>query len=1111
MRALLLFFAIAIYIPNLGGQTFTKLNDPDISSRTGDWYAAAPIDIDNNYTLDLVIGGNSSHAYFLHEDSLNFTFNNTHNFVSQTGNAVGGFWADIDNDCDMDLFWSNQLGNGQNYLYKNNGDRTFTRITTSILATDVLYGSTCSWGDYDNDGLIDLHVSRRLPSLAGVKDYIYRNTGNFTFARLDTGDIGNRANSSSSSSWVDYDNDGDLDLYVIVRSNANNDFFINNGNGTFTRNTTASITTSGGNSTGASWGDYNNDGFQDVFICNAGGQKNQLFKNNGNGTFTEILGGPIVNDQHNTFGSIWTDFDNDGYLDMFIANNSNAWAKNNILYRNNGNGSFSKVTTGSIYTDLLETFGVSTADLNEDGFVDIITLNRYNQPITIHLNDGNNNGYLHLNLFGVSSNRAAIGARVVTKSALGKQTRVITQQTGYNNHDDLSIKMGFGSDTIIDSLIIHWPAGGKCTFTNVTPEGFYNIEEGLCAMDTVIKTQFVDSTSYLSAFFNNTSRGTINRFHWDFGDGDTSNLTNPTHRYNSPGKYLVTLTGYDDYCKHRIYKDTIEVCPDTTVLSFIDTHNSLALTYTDNSNSTAYDFSWDFGDSSPAGSGAVVNHTYALAGSYIVCLTLTDSCRSKTLCRTIQVCADTLIAGFSSAGISFTRTFTDTSLNATSVSWDFGNGITSNLRNPSYTYPNPGTYIVCQTATDACTSTTWCDTIDVCLDTLTANFTNSSSGKSVSFTNQSTNSNTYLWDFGDGNTSTLQSPNYTYQNFGTYTVCLTVTNACFTDSVCKTITICSTNLKAGFGATGSGFTINFVDSSNNANSVSWDFGDGTTSTLSNPTHTYLNPGRYWVCQTVTDACNTNTYCDSVDVCLDTVIAAFSVNASGQVFNFTNASPNAKTYLWDFGDGNLSTNQNPAHIFPGFGTYRVCLKVTNDCGTDSICKMVSYCATQGVSSFNYSNSSPPLAVKFISTSQNAVSHFWDFDNGSTSTNKNPTAVFSWARIYNVCLTITDSCNIQFTTCRAVDLTKFNVKELEWINALEVYPNPTDGILTIKTAGNVEQEAIIKIIDMKGQILMNKNHNSSQEEIELDLAHLPSGFYMLRVSAGNETRNIKISKL
>lgn len=1110
MKAFYHFFLFIGLTFSSSAQTFTKLNNPTVNQQSGDWFSAAPIDIDNDYLIDIVLGGAGADAYFAQKDSLEFTFKNNLNFVSQTSAGLSSFWADVDNDCDLDVFWPSHPGNGNNYLYENNGDGTFTRVINTILRTDAIYASSASWGDYDNDGLIDLHISRRISNTIGVKDYIYRNTGNFTFVRLDTGAIASASTPSVSGTWVDIDNDGDLDLYVCNRSSVNNNLFINNGNGAFTRNTTMAITLDASSSAGSSWGDYNNDGYMDVFIATVGGEKNQLYKNNGNGTFTKILSGSIVNDQFHSYGSFWADLDNDGFLDLFLTNGSNLWAKNNLVYKNNGNGTFTKITSGSQFSDLFETVGATGADLNEDGFVDILTPNRYNSPLTIYLNDGNTNGYLHLNLFGTASNRSAIGARVVTKSALGMQTRVITQQTGYNNHDDLSIKMGFGADTIIDSLTIYWPAGGKCIFTNVTPKGFYNIEEGTCSMDTVIETQFADSSSYLNAFFTNTSIGTLSRIHWDFGDGDTSGLTNPTHRYTNPGKYLVTLTGYDNYCKHRVYRDTVEVCPDTTNINFIDNHNSLALTFTDNSNSTSYDFSWDFGDNSPSGMGNIVNHTYALAGSYNVCLTLTDSCRSKTLCRIINVCSDTLIAGFSSTNNGFTQSFTDTSLNATSVMWDFGNGITSTLTNPTYTYTSPGTYLVCQTAIDACTSTTWCDTIDICLDTLAADFSLNKSGSSVVFTNQSSNAATYYWDFGDGNTSTLANPNYTYASLGIYTVCLTVSNACFTDSICKTINICSTNLKAGFSSTGTGYTINFADTSANGTSVTWDFGDGNSSNTANPIHTYGKPGRYWVCQTITDACTTNTYCDSIDVCIDTVIAAFNVAATGQVFNFTSGSPNAQSYLWDFGDGNFSTNQNPAHIFPGYGIYRVCLKVTNTCGVDSICKTVSYCATQGVASFTYSNSAPPLAVKFVSTSKNAVSYLWDFDNGSTSTNKNPVAVFGWARIYNVCLTITDSCGLPFTSCKSVDLTKFDVEELEWINSVEVYPNPTNGHLKIETHQNNSNQAKLQVIDIKGQILLEAPFESGQTTQNLNIEHLPAGLYLLKVSTGDVSRNIKISK-
>lgn len=1089
-------------------QTFTKLTDPAISIRTGDWFSAIPVDIDNNYTIDLVLGNNGQNGFFLHSDSLNFSFSNSPNFINQTTNAKSSFWADADNDCDLDVFWAQQ-GSG-NSLFENNGDGTFTENTTSALATDLLRSLSAAWGDYNNDGLVDLYLVRWNTTSSGFSNYLYKNNGNFNFTRIDTGATATPASTSASASWVDYDNDGDLDIYVVNRNNYNNDFYINNGNGTFTRNTTIEITKNGGNSPGCSWGDYNNDGYLDVYVTNVSGQKNHLYKNNGNGSFTRILTGAIVNDQQNTFGAIWADFDNDGYLDLFTANNSNIWPKNNILYKNNGNGTFTKVTSGSPYTELYSTWGSVGADLNEDGFIDILTANWYTSPITIHLNNGNNHGFLHLNLFGTISNRSAIGARVVAKSALGKQTRVITHQTGNEVHDDLSIKMGFASDTIIDSLIVYWPSGDTCTFTNVTPKGFYNIEEGLCAMDTVIKTNFADSSSFLNAYFNNTSRGTINRYHWDFGDGDTSNLINPTHKYASPGKYLVTLTGYDDYCKHRIFKDSIEVCPDTSTLGFVDTHNSLTITFTDTSSSTAYDFSWDFGDSSPIASGAVVNHTYTQAGSYNVCLTLTDSCRTKTLCRTIPVCNDTLLAGFSVTDTSFTRTFSDSSVNATSVLWNFGDGITSTLTNPTHTYTSPGEYIVCQTAIDACTSTTSCDTIEVCTDSLVTAFTPIGNQKTYSFTNQSLNADRYMWDFGDGNFSTSANPAHIYQNYGSYTVCLTSTNDCFTDSSCQTIIICNDTLLPGFGVLTSGYTINFSDSSVYADSIFWDFGDGSTSNTLNPSHIYQNPGTYVVCQTVTNACTSKTKCDTIGVCLDTAKAGFTLGASGQVYSFTDTSLHADTYLWDFGDGNLSTNQNPSHIFPGFGTYKVCLTITNDCYTDSLCQMVNVCSAQGTAAFTFQNSVAPLAIQFLSQSTNTVSHYWDFGDGSFSTNKNPLTVFADPIVYNVCLTITDSCGLQDSTCQAVDLTTFSTEEWMWLNALKVYPNPTRDIVFIESGNQMENEVTVELSTITGQRISRKVYKANEGKIELSLGTLAEGLYILKINTGTEQRIVKINK-
>ena len=938
MRLSVLAVIFVSIVFSLKSQTFTKLAQPVFSSNTADWYSAVPVDIDNNYTLDLVIANNGADAFFLHADSLDFSYNTSKNFVNQTGSATGSYWADIDNDCDLDVVWPSRTGT-VSYVYENTGNGTFTRLTSSTLATDLLYGNTAAWGDYDNDGLVDLFVCRAFNG-QGLINYLYRNNGNFSFTRIDTGVTAQVSAVSAGVSWVDFDNDNDLDLFVANRDGVNNEFYINRGNGTFRKDSTSIIVKDSANSSSCSWGDYDNDGFQDLFVANVIGEKNHLYKNNGNGTFTKILTGPIVNDQLNSVASIWTDFDNDGYLDLFVGHNGQLWAKNNILYKNNGNGTFSKVTSGPQFSDVDETFAVTAADLNTDGFVDLIVPNRYNGPVAIYLNDGNTNGYIHLNLHGSTSNRSAIGARVVAISALGKQTRTITQQTGLNQQDDMSIKFGFGADTIIDSLTIFWPSGGTCIFTNVAPKGFYNVMEGTCSLDSFPKIEFHDSTRFLTAHFNNLSSGAVGSFEWDFGDGTSSTQTNPTHHYTQAGKYEVTLTGFDNFCKFITIKDSIEICPDTAKLGFYTSHQGVSVTFTDTSVSNGYAFQWDFDDGN-TGTNAVTSHTYATAGLYNVCLFVTDSCRIDTVCQTITVCNDTLTADFGYSASAFNASFVDASINSSSLVWNFGDGQSSTSTNPTHTYASPGYYTVCQTAIDVCTSTTTCKTIGICLDTAVANFSFVDNINTVSFTSTAQHASTHSWDFGDGNTSSSINPTYTYQQPGTYTVCLTVTNDCYTDTLCQTVSVCLNTTKASFNYSDTLTTVSFNSTSSNATSYLWDFGDGSFSTLQNPTYTYQQYGTYTICLVTSNNCGSDTTCKTINVCPKVAVADYSSHHLGGLnMKFYQLCTNAVSYMWDFGDGNYSASANPSYAFNSAWFFTVCLTATDSCGkTDTYCEEI----------------------------------------------------------------------------------------------------------------------------------------------------------------------------
>ena len=218
--------------------------------------------------------------------------------------------------------------------------QSFTKITTGPVVTDSGWCYGGCWGDFNNDGFIDLFVVNNMTS--NKNNLLYLNNGSGSFTKVTSGVIVTDGGSSYGCTCGDYDNDGDVDIFVSNYAE-NNFLYSNNGNGTFTKITTGAIVNDGGNSTGCSWGDYDKDSYIDLFVCNRN-QNNFLYHNNGNGTFTKITSGAIVTDNSNSGGCAWGDYDNDGYIDLFVAN---AGPAVDFLYHNNGNGTFTKITIWS--------------------------------------------------------------------------------------------------------------------------------------------------------------------------------------------------------------------------------------------------------------------------------------------------------------------------------------------------------------------------------------------------------------------------------------------------------------------------------------------------------------------------------------------------------------------------------------------------------------------------------------------------------------------------------------------------------------------------------------------------------------------------------------------
>lgn len=388
----------------------------------------------------------------------------------------------------------------------------------------------------------------------------------------------------------------------------------------------------------------------------------------------------------------------------------------------------------------------------------------------------------------------------------------------------------------------------------------------------------------------------------------------------------------------------------------------------------------------------------------------------------------------------FTVLFNNTTTNAATYLWNFGDGNTSTLTNPSHTYLTSGNYTVTLIGygaggcNDTLIRTTYIHVITPpnLTDSFTINPASECVGELISFTNNSTNATSYLWNFGDGNTSTATNPTHTYTLLGSYNVTLYSIN----NTVCglmidssKTQVIIYPNAIAAFNTPDTGgcppYTVTFNNGSTLASSYSWNFGDGNTSTSTNPTHTYTNPGFYTVTLIAygQNGCNdTLTLTNYIDVHNPGVITAqfHSDTLTGCnpfTVDFINTSITGSTYLWRFGDNTSDTSQNPIHTYVDSGAYTITLVVYNTANgcvsiPDSI-TLIDYInvVNPPVVTSNFSGNPlvgcMPLLVNFTNLSTNTNFYYWSFGDGFTDTARNPSHSYLDSGIYTVTLIVADT--------------------------------------------------------------------------------------------------------
>ncbi len=342
------------------------------------------------------------------------------------------------------------------------------------------HSETASWGDYDNDGNLDLYVSN---SGGNKNNFLYHNNGDGTLGKISAGPQVNDGSTSRSVNWTDIDLDGDLDLFVTNEENENEDLYRNDA-GTFIQVLAGPLLQAGGATISSSWGDYDNDGDLDVYLAND--QANDwLFRNN-NGVFEKITSGPVVTSGGNSFGSQWADVDNDGDLDLFVTNAFWGGQWKNFLFINQGDGTFLRQFTEVVATDQGWSYGCAFGDFDRDGDLDLGVANCYNASQKDYLYENhsaeNGNNWLGIHCTGTSSNVSAIGTKLWLYSTVNGQKRSIlheiSAQSGYCGENQLDAHLGLGTALQVDSILVHWPAGGQEMYKNIQPNRYITLTEG---------------------------------------------------------------------------------------------------------------------------------------------------------------------------------------------------------------------------------------------------------------------------------------------------------------------------------------------------------------------------------------------------------------------------------------------------------------------------------------------------------------------------------------------------------------------------------------------------------------------------------------------------------
>ena len=418
------------------------------------------IDHNNDGWLDFY--GSSGTVPFFFQNNGDGTFQNITAIsgLAQT-NPESVSVGDFDNDGFSDLLITSNNLYEPVKVYRNNAGNGFEVVFSGLPASRAI------WLDYNGDGILDFFCTR-----GSLSPLLYQGTGNVDFIDV-TSQMGFSSGSGRSAAAGDYNNDGFADIYCAVYGQ--NKLFANHAGGYFTDESFSAMVADFRYGVAQSWGDYNQDGWLDLYVANITSNRNILYRNNADGTFTDVTLFAGVADAGDARTCAWVDANNDGLVDLFTTNH----VFPNRLFRNNGNGTFTDIAVSSGIQSPQDGFGVSWGDFDRDGDQDVLICG-HSYAVRLLRNDGGNeSNFINILLSGSYDNKNGIGSRLELYHGERYQMGEVNAGTGSTGQNALALHFGLGSDTLIDSLVITWPSGMRQIVSSLSANQFITVyQEG---------------------------------------------------------------------------------------------------------------------------------------------------------------------------------------------------------------------------------------------------------------------------------------------------------------------------------------------------------------------------------------------------------------------------------------------------------------------------------------------------------------------------------------------------------------------------------------------------------------------------------------------------------